>query len=197
MQPIRSLVSKYFPEEKITKDSKVFLTTSGITKAGKLPLSAGISWITANMVETDKKFYFDFRIPLDYLTYLALSFVILAIPLLFLALQLTQTLVPKPIIGIILFAILLVAGFISYLIANTYKEFGNIGIIKKEWITGSSVNGNETIINGQLPVGEVPSFMNQLLVSNKIKATFLAITINKVSTILNSFVTTNFTIKYK
>ena len=160
MKNLSTIVSEYYPEEKIQEDVQVLLKTTsklvtgqevnGFFNSGSLPIP---------MVQTDKKYYFDVR-PIYYsskpwLPYLKnpINILISLFVLLFGGYILGGIFLGSG-LGFKQFLIIFFAIGL-YFILNFNRTNANILAIKKEWVTKESEENKEHVLKWSLPNTEV------------------------------------------
>lgn len=176
MEKLSSLVTKYYPEEIVQKETGVLLTTSsklvtgreitGFFNSGSLPIP---------MIETDKKYYFDIR-PIYYsakpwLQYLKNPLSIVKNILIFLFVLIFGGYIIGGIfigsgIGFKIF-LLIFFGIGLYIVLNYNRTEMNILALKKEWIIDKSNEDKKYILKWSLPKTEMGFSMIQLLSKEK------------------------------
>ncbi|OGM21782.1 hypothetical protein A2714_04415 [Candidatus Woesebacteria bacterium RIFCSPHIGHO2_01_FULL_38_9] len=172
MKNLPFIVSAYFPEEIIQKNTRVLLKTTsklitgqevnGFFNSGSLPIP---------MVETDKKYFFDIRhiyySSKPWLPYLKnpINILISLFVLLFGGYILSGIFIGSG-FGFKLFLMVFFATGI-YIILNYNRTNVNILAIKKEWVTTESEENKEHILKWSLPKTEIGFSILHLLSKDK------------------------------
>lgn len=152
--PLEKLVSKYFPEEKFYKVSKVKILGLVTSKAGKVPYSFSImfNFVPVNFLETDKRIYIDWR---KYYALVA-TYMVLLTPLLFVILIhfLLVLAGRSPDIEVYITAFTL-SLIVSILRIPSAFTLINITTISKDWIEEERKETDNRLIKVNIPLEDL------------------------------------------
>jgi hypothetical protein len=202
MLQLKSLVEQYFPKEKVIFKEQVIFTDSWTAKLGKLPVSAAKQWYLKpiDMIETDKKYYFDRR--QSYLFQSKLSLLINPIAsfvFLYILFSIFLTKVTMPAI-IVIFVLSIVVDILSA-IWNVQINQGlvNILTIKKEWVKNKKSENGETILEGEIPEDDTGYSFAHFLTQEQVNKMSLndKLFSGRFLGNLRNMVSARFTFKYK
>lgn len=173
MQVLSELVKIYFPDERVIAMNKVKLQDTWKVSMGNLPISYTKMFYlkSLDMVETDRKYYFDRRQPMLFQSKISVIFgpIILSF-LIFVYLNYVHTPLSYSLpisVAIFLFGSLLLGWNIKI-----NQGLVNILTINKEWIQKSKQQGNLIVIYGEIPQGGSYSFISHLLTDIQNKLSF-------------------------
>lgn len=194
MKQLREIITDYFPQEEIKRFSEITLRDFWSADAGKIPLSRSKFFYLKpmDMVETDKKFYFDRRQSYLYQARITtvIGSVVLIIALYVIAKYLWKIELPLY-IGIFVVLITLSISAINIFIN---QGVANILVICKEWVQKTYQEGEEFIIEGEMPKGG--SYQLGSYITN-IKRAKLSLLDRIFTPIINSPVPVKFTLRIK
>lgn len=194
MKQLREVIANYFPQEEIKHSSKIILKDSWSADVGKIPIGRSKYFYLKpmDMLETDKKFYFDRRQPYLYQSRIniVIAPVILIIALYLIARYIWKIDMPLYIGVFVIF----IAFSVSAINIFINQGVANILVICKEWVQKTYQEGEEFIIEGEMPKGGSYQFGSYV---TNIKRAKLSLLDRIFTPIINSFVPVKFTFKIK
>jgi hypothetical protein len=202
MIQLQDVVRQYFPQEKVLNKEKVTFSDSWSGKLNNVPVSKSKYWYLKpmDMVETDKKYYFDRRQP--YLYQSGLSFIVGPIAIffaLYILFTIVLTTVPFPVMVFLVMLSIILSVLTSLWNTKINQGFVNILTIKKEWVQDKKSESGETILEGEMPAGDTGySFAHYLTQDQVNKMTFNdKLFSGRLFGNLKNMISAKFTFRYK